>query len=106
MPPFLRALISYGQLFHIKNFNREKVDLFYVCICNCRRWGIIIVAEGAKDDLDVIDEIVYRDQLTNMVAFHSQQAVEKIYKSITEEFEVDFIKTHKLEILNEAVKKL
>jgi len=37
--------------------------------------------------LDVIDEIVHRDQLTNMVAFHSQQAVEKIYKSITEEFE-------------------
>ena len=62
--------------------------------------------DRAKDDLDVIDEIVHRAQLTNMVAFHSQQAVEKMYKSIIEEFEVDFIKTHKLEILNEAVKKV
>lgn len=61
--------------------------------------------DRAKDDLDVIDEIVERKQLTNMVAFHSQQAVEKIYKSIVEEFEIEFVKTHKLEMLNEAVKK-
>jgi HEPN domain-containing protein len=60
----------------------------------------------AKDDLDVIAEIAEWKHLTNMVAFHSQQAVEKVYKSIIEEFEIEFVKTHKLEILNEAVKNV
>lgn len=39
----------------------------------------------AKDDLDVIDEIIGHQHLTNMVAFHAQQAVEKIFKAIVEE---------------------
>ena len=60
--------------------------------------------ESAKDDLDVIEAIVAEENLTNMVAFHSQQAVEKILKAIIEEFEVGFIKTHKLEVLLETVK--
>lgn len=50
----------------------------------------------AKDDLDVVEEIFDNENLTNMVAFHSQQAVEKLFKSIVEEFEIGFIKTHKL----------
>lgn len=62
--------------------------------------------DRANDDLSVIKEIIGRDDLTNMVAFHSQQAVEKMYKAIMEEFEIDFIKTHKLEILNESVKNV
>jgi len=32
----------------------------------------------AQDGLDVIEEILTRKNLTNMTAFHSQQAVEKI----------------------------
>jgi len=31
----------------------------------------------AKDDLDVIAEIINKQHLTNMVAFHAQQAIEK-----------------------------
>ena len=31
----------------------------------------------AKDDLDVIEEIKNKKHLTNMVAFHAQQAIEK-----------------------------
>jgi len=60
--------------------------------------------DRAQDDLDVAEEIIEIEHLTNMVAFHSQQAVEKIFKSIIEEFEIGFIKTHRLEMLLETVK--
>jgi len=55
--------------------------------------------DKAKDDLDVVSEIISREHLTSMVAFHSQQAVEKTLKAIIEEFEIDFVKTHNLERL-------
>lgn len=48
----------------------------------------------AKDDLTVIEEIIDNRHLTNMVAFHAQQTVEKTLKAIIEEFEIGFIKTH------------
>jgi HEPN domain-containing protein len=38
--------------------------------------------ERAKDDLDVIEAIAAEENLTNMIAFHAQQASEKILKSI------------------------
>jgi len=44
--------------------------------------------DRAKEDLDVAAEIIAREHLTNMVAFHSQQAVEKTLKGIVEEFEI------------------
>lgn len=53
----------------------------------------------ARDDLDVAMEIIVREHLTNMVAFHSQQAVEKSLKAIVEEFEIGFVKIHNLERL-------
>jgi HEPN domain-containing protein len=53
----------------------------------------------AKEDLDVVVEIIAKEHLTNMVAFHSQQAVEKTLKGIVEEFEIGFVKTHNLERL-------
>lgn len=57
----------------------------------------------AKDDLTVIEEIIDNHNLTNMVAFHAEQAVEKALKAIIEEFEIGFIKTHQLEfLLNKA----
>ena len=37
--------------------------------------------------------------LTNIVAFHSQQAIEKSLKAVIEEFEIGVIKTHNLEKL-------
>jgi HEPN domain-containing protein len=41
--------------------------------------------DRAREDLDVALEIISREHLTNMVAFHSQQAVEKVLKGIIEE---------------------
>jgi len=59
----------------------------------------------AKEDLDVALEIISREPLTNMVAFHSQQAVEKTLKGVIEEFEIGFVKTHNLERLLGIVTK-
>ena len=59
----------------------------------------------ARDDLDVAKEIIVREHLTNMVAFHSQQAVEKSLKAIIEEFEIGFVKIHNLERLLGMVRK-
>lgn len=59
----------------------------------------------ARDDLDVAKEIIVREHLTNMVAFHSQQAVEKSLKAIVEEFEIGFVKIHNLERLLGMVRK-
>ena len=61
--------------------------------------------DRAKEDLDVAAEILPREHLTNMVAFHSQQAVEKTLKGIIEEFEIGFVKTHNLERLLSMVLK-
>ncbi len=58
----------------------------------------------AKDDLDVIAEIKDKKHLTNMVAFHAQQAIEKSLKAIIDEFDLGFVKTHQIERLLEIVK--
>ena len=58
----------------------------------------------AKDDLDVIEEIKNIKHLTNMVAFHAQQAIEKSLKAVIDEFDLGFVKTHQLERLLEIVK--
>jgi len=59
----------------------------------------------ASDDLAVIEEIIANENLTNMSAFHAQQAVEKVLKAVVEEYEIAFIRTHKLEFLLEKVKE-
>jgi HEPN domain-containing protein len=61
--------------------------------------------EKAREDLDVVLEIISREHLSGMVAFHSQQAVEKTLKGVIEEFEIGFVKTHNLERLLGVVKK-
>ena len=61
--------------------------------------------DRAREDQDVALEIISREHLTNMVAFHSQQAVEKTLKGIIEEFEIGFVKTHNLERLLGIVTK-
>lgn len=58
----------------------------------------------ANDDLCVIEEIIGNSNLTNMSAFHAQQAVEKVLKAVIEEYEIAFIRTHKLEFLLEKVR--
>jgi len=55
--------------------------------------------KAAKDDLDTIEEIIEEEHLTNIVAFHAQQVVEKCFKAILEEREIDVVKIHKLETL-------
>ncbi len=58
----------------------------------------------AYDDLSVIEKIIEDENLTNMVAFHAQQAAEKTLKAVIEEYEIGFVRTHKLEFLLEKVR--
>jgi HEPN domain-containing protein len=59
----------------------------------------------AQDDLDVIEEIKNKKHLTNMIAFHAQQAIEKSLKAIIDEFDLGFVKIHQIERLLEIVKE-
>ncbi len=59
----------------------------------------------ARKDLASCQKMLGDDFLTNIVSFHAQQAVEKSFKAVIEEFEVGFIKTHDLIKLHEHVKK-
>ena len=43
--------------------------------------------DSARDDLGVVEEIIYREDLTHMVAFHCQQSIEKALKAVLEEHE-------------------
>ena len=52
--------------------------------------------EAAKDDLKLNKEIIGNKELTHMVAFHSQQAIEKSFKAILEEKESLVPKMHDL----------
>jgi len=40
--------------------------------------------KAASDDLLVIEKIIDNEELTHIVAFHSQQAIEKSLKSLLE----------------------
>ena len=51
---------------------------------------------AAQDDLRVVARIACDDDLTHMVAFHSQQCVEKCCKAIIEEYELGHIRVHNL----------
>jgi|GEM_PF-153645 len=61
---------------------------------------------SAEGDLLLIQEIVTKENLTHLSAFHAQQAIEKSFKAIVEEFELGFIKTHSLETLYNQVKQI
>jgi HEPN domain-containing protein len=57
--------------------------------------------------LDASLAIIPNEHLTNIVAFHSQQAVEKSLKGIIEEFEIGFEKIHNLErLLGVVIKRV
>ena len=60
---------------------------------------------GAGDDLKVIEKIIDDESLTNMIAFHSQQAIEKSLKSILEEYESKVPRIHNLIKLKEMTEK-
>ncbi len=58
----------------------------------------------AQKDLVSCEKMRDDDFLTNIVSFHAQQAVEKSFKAVIEEFELGFIRTHDLVKLYETVK--
>lgn len=60
--------------------------------------------KAAKDDLRVADKIIADEALTHMVAFHSQQCIEKSLKAVMEEYGIDLVKIHNLERLFAIVK--
>lgn len=54
---------------------------------------------AANDDIIAMEVMFGREEITNMVAFHAQQAIEKSFKAIVEEFNLGNLKTHHLESL-------
>jgi len=60
--------------------------------------------QAAKDDLNVINEILEHNELTNMVAFHAQQLIEKSFKAILEEYKGQVPKMHSIITLKEQIK--
>jgi len=52
--------------------------------------------DAAQDDLKTIDRLAGDEGLTNVVAFHAQQCVEKSFKALIEESEISVRKTHSL----------
>ncbi len=61
--------------------------------------------KSAESDLLIIEKIIDEEFLTHQVAFHSQQAIEKAFKAVLEEYEIPFKKTHSLETLSAKVTK-
>ncbi|UCZ56936.1 HEPN domain-containing protein [Desulfurispirillum indicum] len=61
---------------------------------------------AAKDDLDAIDELLRNPNLTNIAAFHAQQAIEKTFKALLEYEQKDVPKSHNLEKLYGYVQHL
>jgi len=61
--------------------------------------------KAATDDIMIIEQIIRIEHLTHMVAFHSQQAVEKTLKALIEEYEIDIPKIRKLIKLNTILKE-
>lgn len=58
----------------------------------------------AKDDLDAANQILTLPHLTNIVAFHSQQAIEKTLKAVLEEHSEHVPRIHSLVRLYSLVK--
>ena len=61
--------------------------------------------DSAADDLLVVEEIIKNDQLTHMVAFHSEQAIEKCFKALFEENELSVPRVHDLMMLHSRVER-
>ena len=60
---------------------------------------------SARDDLRVVEEILDNEDLTHMVAFHFQQAVEKSFKAVLEEYDQIVPRTHDLITLRTLTEK-
>ena len=60
---------------------------------------------SARDDLSVVEKIVSREDLSHMAAFHCQQAIEKSFKAVLEEYEQTVPRIHDLITLLNKVEK-
>jgi len=52
--------------------------------------------KAAYDNLMAIEVLLDNSHLTHIVAFHSQQCIEKLFKAVLEEYEIETPKIHKL----------
>lgn len=59
----------------------------------------------ATDDLATAQVLLAHEHLTNMVAFHAQQGVEKSLKAVIEELDLGLVKTHSLIRLYEMIRR-
>ncbi|MHB9027886.1 MAG: HEPN domain-containing protein [Candidatus Latescibacterota bacterium] len=59
--------------------------------------------DAARDDPLLVEEIIDNSHLTNMVAFHSQQAIEKTFKAVLEEHESIVPRIHNLITLHSLI---
>ncbi len=62
--------------------------------------------KSADDDLNTIKAILDDESLTHIVAFHSQQCIEKSFKAMVDEFELASQKIHNLITLNETISSI
>jgi len=51
-------------------------------------------------------EVLFERKLYRMACYHAQQSVEKVFKALLADHEVDFPRTHNILDLNNAIKKL
>jgi HEPN domain-containing protein len=62
--------------------------------------------KSADDDIKTIKAIIDDESLTHIVAFHSQQCIEKSFKAMVDEFELASQKIHNLITLNETISSI
>jgi HEPN domain-containing protein len=62
--------------------------------------------KAAYDDILTIEQIIEFKHLTHIVAFHSQQAIEKVFKALFEYNQMPFQKTHNLEKLYKQIEHI
>jgi len=55
--------------------------------------------DAASDDLLTIESIINNPGLTNIAAFHAQQAIEKSLKALIEDKSLPFVRTHNIQTL-------
>lgn len=61
--------------------------------------------KSAIADLQTIEEIINNEHLTHVVAFHSQQCVEKSIKALLECYEIDIPKIHSVLRLSKIIQE-
>ena len=59
--------------------------------------------KAANDDLILLDDIIDNQSITNLIAFHSQQAVEKTLKAYIESKGYKVPKVHKIQTLVDRI---